>query len=520
MKALLGYALAFATALSLSGCGGGSSDGGAQAPAGNSGAVSIAIDLDTMTTTVAGTTSAPPAGFITSAGLTFTNSSTLTACADLLCAGDGSAVGGVVCVDGDPCSYFGGGAGASVAAGPTITAVSVSFTRTGFEPVAQDLTIANNTASGTISSLAAGYWHLTARVYAGEELIYIGEVDVNVIAGAQVSAQLLFDPVTPGTGETGSVAVTVGINPLPGYRKIDQFVSTILQDIPNGKLYILDNSTRVLGVYDASTLNREKDITLPATPQAIAVMPGGGALLAGYSSGKLFRLDVASEAFTQVADALTSINQVLPLSAKFALITSGTGWSSSNNLRVINLETAQIAATQNYMYPLHSLALNPGNGMVYALDSGISPADMHYIRINGSTGAFEAVNGSRYHGDYGFGGPLRIINGSRISAGSGNMFLSSTATTDDITYVGNHGNPYIDMAPDNYMGRLYVLNSDGIRKLLVKAQDTYFTTLTVDLAGDPKRVFNTHDSIVVFVQYESAWYVKILGKSSLGLAVD
>lgn len=401
----------------------------------------------------------------------------------------------------------------------TITAVSVTLSRSGYTDIVKDLTVANNVASGTVTNLEQGYWHVTANVFNGQTLIYTGSVDTNVIAGVQVSAEILFDPAdTPvDTGTTGSVSMTVGLNKYPGYTKIRQFVSTILQDKVNQKLYIFDSSTGVLGVYNADTLVREKDITLQSSPQALAVEPGGGSVLLGFSTGKIYRLKISDQSLTLLADSLVSVTALLPISSKILLVANGNYWGS-NTYVTVNLENGQIVSSKSDWYTLSNFTLDQATGMVYALDSGLSPADIHRLAVNPSTGTIDSISDSRYHGDYYFGAPIRVMNsGSRIATGSGNMFISSSTAADDITYAGNLGHTFVDLVSDDELGNLYMLNSDNIKKLLIIKQDSLFTQMSIDVVADPKQVFSTPNSIVVFTKSDSDYYAKVLSKSALGL---
>ena len=403
---------------------------------------------------------------------------------------------------------------------PAITSVSVTLSRDGYTSINQDLTVTNNVASGTVAGLAQGYWHVVAQLSSDQALTYTGSTDVNVIAGALVSAVILLDPATgvvaPVT--TGGVSLTVGFNQFPGYTKILQFVTTILQDQVNSKLYIFDSSAGVLAVYNADTLVREKDLTVPATPQALALDPAGGSILLGYSTGKIYRLQVSDGSLTLIADSPLSVTSLVPISSTFLLVCDDTGWGPSNNYVTINMNTGQIVSSKSDWYPLNSFAFNPANGVTYALDSGLSPADIHRLVVNPQTGSIDVISDSRYHGDYSFGSPIRVINnGTRIVTGSGNMFISSPLASDDITYAGNIGHPFVDLASDDALGYIYLLNSDNITKLLVIKQDSLFTTLSVDLAANPKQIFSTPNNIVVFVTSDTDVYAKAFSKSSLGL---
>lgn len=401
----------------------------------------------------------------------------------------------------------------------TITAVTATLSRDGYTDIVRDLTVANNVATATISELAQGYWHVSAKVYNGQTLWYTGSADVKVVAGTEVTAEILFDPANaqqPAT--TGSVNLVVGINQFPGYSKISQFVSTILQDSINNKFYIFDSSAKIVAVYNGDTLVREKDIVLQDSPQAMAVDASGGSLLLGFSTGKVFRLNVGDESLTLLADSLISITSIVPISPTFALVANASDWGPSNTYETINLTNGQVVSSKSYWYPLSNFTYNAASGMVYALDSGLSPADIHHLAVNAATGSIDSIGDSRYHGDYYFGAPIRtMMNGSRIATGSGNMFVSSSSLTDDITFAGNLGHTLTDLVSDDALGNLYVLNSDNIRKLLILKQDTFFTAMSVDLVAQPMRVFNTPQNIIVFVKSGSDYYVKVFGKTTLGL---
>lgn len=402
----------------------------------------------------------------------------------------------------------------------TITTVLATLSRAGYHSIEKTMTVANNVATGTVDDLAQGYWHVSAKVFSADTLLYTGAVDVNVIAGAEVAAEILFDPATPedSTVTTGTVNLTVAMNKYPGYTKVRQFVTSILQDKVSQKFYIFDSSAKTVAVYNADTLVREKDIVLQAAPQSVAVETSGGSLLLGYSTGKIYRLKISDETLTYLADSLISITTLLPISPKFVLVANGNAWGPSNTYETINLETGQIVSSKSYWYPLNNFSFNQSNGMAYALDSGLSPADIHRLTLNPTTGSIESIGDSRYHGDYSFGALIRVINnGTRVVTGSGNMFISSSSSTDDITYAGNLGHTVVDLVSDDALGNIYMLNSDNIKKLLVIKQDSLFTTLSVDILAEPKQIFNTGNSIVIFAKPDDYYYAKSFSKSSLGL---
>jgi hypothetical protein len=167
---------------------------------------------------------------------------------------------------------------------------------------------------------------------------------------------------------------------------------------------------------------------------------------------------------------------------------------------------------------LTDLVYNPLAKTVYSHHQGVSPTDIHYIKVDEATGAILSEGDSIYHGDYDLGIPIRIINnGTRLATSSGNIFTSAELAADDLRYSGSLGYSYIDLSADDTLGKLFVLNNSGIQKLLIMDQQTYFIELTVELAGTPVRVFNTPNSIIVFSTKDAKYYAKAFAKADLGL---
>jgi hypothetical protein len=397
----------------------------------------------------------------------------------------------------------------------SITSVAVSVSRTGHATVQRTLTVANGVATGVVSALAPGYWHVAVEVYDGASRIYTGAADVNVIAGVTVQCQILFDPVvTPP--DTGSISITVGMNPMPGWTALDQTVTEVLLDGANRKLYVHDGAANVIGVYDADTLVRVKDLVLPGAPTAVALNAAGTGIFLGYASGHVRLLDVATGGNTLVADVLMSVARLAALDAPFLMVV-GAGSYSSASLKVIDAGTGQVVSTRAPWYSLAEPVYNPAAKTVYAHHLGVSPTDIHYIKVD-AAGAMTADGDSIYHGDYGFGRPLRVIkNGARLATSSGAMFTSAELVANDLRFAGSLGYAYVDLSADDGAGKLYLLNSSGIPKLVVIDDETYFVELTVDLSGNPVRVLHTESSIVVLSTKDARTYAKVFAKADLGL---
>ncbi|MBI5665284.1 MAG: hypothetical protein HZC49_09435 [Nitrospirae bacterium] len=405
---------------------------------------------------------------------------------------------------------------AAVTEVPTITAVTVNVSRTGYATITRNLTVSNNIATGQIDGLQPGYWHVQVDVFEGTTLIFTGSNDINVIAGAVMQCTILLDPGnTPGP-TTGSISIVVGINPMPGYSAINQSVDYILFDSVNATCYILDAPARIIAIYEADTLIRVKDIAFSGSPLSIALDSSGTGIYLGYSSGHIRHIDIETGKDDLVADVLMEAQKLVVLTDKFLMVTGPGSWDT--DLKVVDVATGQVVSAKSIFYELTDLVYNPISKTVYSHHQGVSPTDIHYIKINEATGAILSDGDSIYHGGYSFGLPLRLINnGTRITASSGEMFSSAELTANDLRYSGNLGYRYVDLSSDDTAVKLYLLNSGNIQKLLVLDGTTYFLEMSLELSGTPKRVFNTANSIIVFSIKDGKYYAKAFAKNELGL---
>jgi hypothetical protein len=395
---------------------------------------------------------------------------------------------------------------------PTITAVTLTVSREGHESIVSDLVVANNVATGTVGGLAPGYWQVEAVVKENATVIYTGSADVEVVAGATKQCTMLFDPVEPPAPTTGDISINVGLNPLPGYRVVNQMVNSLLLDEASAELFILDTSTNLIGVYDANTLARKRDIPLPQAPQSIALTPDRSGILMGYPAGNIYRLDIATGIMTSVGDVMMPVLALVPFGANYVLAVG------SGSAKSVNLVSGQVVDTQSLWYSSDLMQLNPANSTVYYERTGVSPSDIHRIRVDASTGDIVSTGESPYHGDYYLGSPLRVIkNGSRIVTAWGSMFTCSALDADDLRYAGNLGYRYIDLLPDEQKGYLYVIGNDTVKKLLVIGQSDLFLKTSIELKGNPKRIFHTATSILVITEYQGRYYMKAWTKANLGI---
>jgi hypothetical protein len=405
----------------------------------------------------------------------------------------------------------------------TITGATVEITRSGHPPVTAELTVTNNIATGKVDNLDQGYWHVMVHVFSGQTEIYTGETDANVLAGVDSQVKVFFDP-TPVVQTTGSLSFTVGLNPMPGYKSVNQQVNKSLYSATTGKIYLLDTSANIIGVYDAATMVREKDIPIPNPPMSMSLNFAKDAIFLGYPSGQIYKLDPVTNVMTLVADVLTEVYCTSPVSENVLLVVGKGTYDSV--FKTLNLTTGQVMATKTYWYSFNDIVVNPANGVAYAMSINVSPQDIHRIQVDPATGSITEIKDSPYHGDFILGQPLRIIkSGTRVATAGGTTFSSSSLSSEDLQYNGNLNYGYADMAVDDPLGYLYLLNATGIwglpeptvRKLLVINQSNFFLEKTFELLGNPKIIFQTSDNIIVLTTKDSAYYVKVLAKSELGL---
>lgn len=407
----------------------------------------------------------------------------------------------------------------------TISSVTIELSRENYTTQTVNLTVDNNIATGKVNDLDSGYWHIVAKIYDNSDaLIYTGETDVQVIAGIDVECNILFDPVITEPTQ-GGINFTIGINPMPGYKIINQRADKVLMNDKNSKVYMLDSTSSSIGVYSADSMIKEKDIILEQAPKSICFNYDKSAFLLGFSSGRVYSLNIDTEEFTLVADVLMDVEKIISFSETYALVCGPGSWD--DEIKTFNIETGQVIDTHNPYDSFGGFIYNELSKTIYTYDTGVSPSDIHYIKVDLTTGEIISQNDSIYHGDYSYGAPVRIINnGSRVITSSGNMFTSTESTDTDLRYAGNIGQSYADLVNDDDNGYIYMINrgsnsyyssTNVIRKLLVISQETFFLTRSVDMLGDPKNIFQTADHVIVLTENEDKLYSKVFAKSDFKL---
>lgn len=405
---------------------------------------------------------------------------------------------------------------------PAITRVDVNLTRTGFNSISKSLTITNNIASGTISNLAAGYWHVVVNIYSGDTLLYTGSTDAKIIAGKTTNCGIEFDAVGNSSNPVdGSLELTAGINKVPGFNRLLQSANFIAQDTVNNKIYIVDTALQLIGVYDATTMIRQYDIDLPAIPSAVVADPAGNALLLGFTTGKLYRINMTSGALSLVSDTQMNIAEIVPLAGSSVLLIDQADSSWNNNLyKVVDTSSGQITNTSTGIYDqLGKFVYNPATSMLYATSLSYYHGNVYRASVS-AEGVIGSFSYSYHESGYYYGSRVFLLDSARIVAPDGTIFTSSSTPSQDLLYSGNIGFSSIDLANDSTFGKVYSLNNNdnGTPQVQVIDLTTLFPEITITLPeSTPARIFNTADNIIVFVTESKNPYAKVYNKTELGI---
>jgi serine protease Do len=139
------------------------------------------------------------------------------------------------------------------------------------------------------------------------------------------------------------------------------------------------------------------------------------------------------------------------------------------------------------VYEKTNLRIHPSFGRIYGADSGSSPSDLE--RFNLASGAVSYGYDSPYHGDYPMCNDLRIhADGSTIYTPCGNVFRAGDSQSSDMTWVGDLGVPWKDIAFNPSSPVAYALRDDNAA---LQEIDTVKLTLQAShqLSAPAARVF-------------------------------
>jgi hypothetical protein len=215
-------------------------------------------------------------------------------------------------------------------------------------------------------------------------------------------------------------------------------------------------------------------------------------LYLGYGTGAIRYIDVngssAEVPFATMAAGVTSLSSA----GNFLAAQVSIGYSGGFLLNSSGAVTGQGGYYYGYS---RETAWDPVNSRLYYFRDGISPNDLHYDVVNQTTGQVTATGETPYHGDYSFGGVIRVsANGASILLGTGDLYAEPT-----MTWSGSLGSQLAD-ARWLTNGSVVTLTTSGNQTSLRRLGSTNFALLEQSsFTGQALGVFGTDTSMVVVV---------------------
>lgn len=191
-----------------------------------------------------------------------------------------------------------------------------------------------------------------------------------------------------------------------------------------------------LHVYRPDT-NQLVSVNLPLAPICVGVSPDGHSAVVGHDAW-ISHVDLVNAALVQTVPVPTLVTDIVMGADNWAYVFPGSG--SFPGIFSINLVTGEQVESQGSIYDRTIARLHPGGTAMYGADTVVSPADIEKYGISG--GIAQVLYDSPYHGDYPMCGNLWIsADGQRIYTACGYVFRSSTASSQDMRYVGSFSKP-------------------------------------------------------------------------------
>lgn len=196
-------------------------------------------------------------------------------------------------------------------------------------------------------------------------------------------------------------------------------------DSSNGLLYFVDRES--LGVFAWSVEDEAytRSLSLQNPPSWVTYSPAHHRLYLGYSSGRITYFDMTLEnpvetGFVNLPQAVLGLKSAG--SFLFAADISG-AWNrhySFNSVGTLIDSAEWRNVSSEYLW-------NPETERIYHFRDGMSPNDIEWAELLQETGTFGADGDSPYHGDSGFGPPLRLDpEGQLILTGYGRLYDALT----------------------------------------------------------------------------------------------
>ncbi len=201
--------------------------------------------------------------------------------------------------------------------------------------------------------------------------------------------------------------------------------AVIVSSQPANKLYLTDPST-----------GTEQSVSLALPPSSVAVSPDGKQAVVGHDGAvTLVNLETLQILATHTEIGFNIADIVLKSTQKAYASETNYNWKS---LYEIDLQTgiATPHSSINY-FPLYGNAfikLQPGTQNIYAIERGLSPADLKKFDVSTSPPAY--LYDSPYHGDYPMGSDFWFSDdGSYILTAGGTMFRATSTQSTDMGYI-------------------------------------------------------------------------------------
>lgn len=416
-----------------------------------------------------------------------------------------------------------------------ITTVSVHLNNPNHDSVDEELTINDNVASGTVENLAVGYWSVNVNVMGASGLLFVGNTDVEVKKGVTTGCTVLFDPAD-SLVEEGAVAITVGINPVPGFKRMPELViNDILVTNENVIMfedYSIEAGGYKMAVYDMN-LNRLMDHILMDKPVSACLSYDKSAVIVGSEIDDVLRsissVDIVSGTITTISDVF----HLKALSAVTEDLLMMVGQMPMNevelNIKGDSIDTAillhagdpVVAYSQESEYFYHMFTEDiPETGAMQIERIGIDEGGF----------GFTVPVLSNYTETYELAQPLKTIKkGKRLLTAAGDLFIASADEALDMTFVKNIGITFQDLVTndnitpvppmppvgDDIVDYIFLINKNADKQLVVIDDIHYAIVSAVDLPEKPVSIGINFENIYVFVEYEGEVFGKLWFKSDL-----
>lgn len=240
--------------------------------------------------------------------------------------------------------------------------------------------------------------------------------------------------------------------------------SDVVTDTKNGKLYISDKAARRIYVVDLATGLTQKYIDMPYGPEQLAISLDGNFIYvslptAAHSyyqsqSGYIGVIDTAQQAYIKTFPIAIDPYDLVVTQDNRLVVSSGSGqWTTINSYNAATGEPLGNAT----IYQNAVLAVHPSNTWVFAMDTALSPTDIH--KFDAQSTNLLSLGDSPYHGDHRLYGPLWVTpDGKYIITGGGDIVQAA-----DLTYVKGLTAPSVSIKAltfDSLNKQLIIVNSN------------------------------------------------------------